>query len=47
MNYWIRLVKGAVSTQDQFFENTLQDWDRLRAALALSYVIQSVEPEHS
>ena len=45
MNYWIRLVKGTVSTQDHFFENTLQDWDRLRAALAFGYVIKSVEPD--
>ena len=45
MNYWIRLAKGPTSTQDHFFENTPQDWDRLRAALAFGYVIVQIEPE--
>jgi len=44
MNYWIRLVKGPVSIQDHFFENTPQDWTRLREALDFGYTISSVEP---
>ena len=47
MNYWIRLSKGATSQSDLFFENTQQDWDRLRALLAFGYVIVNIEPEHA
>jgi hypothetical protein len=47
MNYWVRLAKGPTSTSDIFFENTLQDWDRLRALLSYGYVIVQVEPEHA
>jgi hypothetical protein len=46
VNYWVRLAKYPVSTSDIFFENTLQDWDRLRALLSYGYVIVAVEPEH-
>lgn len=47
MNYWVRLSKGPFSQSDLFFENTPQDWDRLRALLAFGYVIVQIEPEHS
>ena len=42
MNYWVRLRKNAVSRSDLFWENTPQDWDRLRALLEFGYHIESV-----
>jgi len=45
MNFWIRLVKAPCSVQDHYFENTLADWDRLRASLDFGYKITSVTPD--
>lgn len=43
MNYWVRLRKNAVSHSDLFWENTPQDWDRLRALQEFGYIIESVK----
>jgi hypothetical protein len=45
MNYRMRLFKEPHTTMDYFFENTVQDWDHLRALLSCGYVIVNVEPE--
>jgi hypothetical protein len=45
MNYWIRLKRWNISTLDIFFENTVEDWKRLQAALKFGYTIETVEPE--
>jgi hypothetical protein len=45
VNYWVRLAKGPVSRSDIFWENTPQDWARLRALLEFGYIIESVESD--
>jgi len=46
MNYRLRLVKEPVSVMDIYFENTLLDWERLRAALDFGYTIAKVTPDN-
>lgn len=46
MNYRIRLVKQPASTMEYFFENSPQDWNRLRELLSFGYVVVQVEPIH-
>ena len=45
MNYWLRMEKEPVSVMDIYFENTLLDWERLRAALDFGYKIACVIPD--
>ena len=45
MNYRLRMVKEPVSVMDIYFENTLLDWERLRAALDFGYTIAKVTPD--
>ena len=45
MNCWLRMVKGPVSVMDIYFENTMLDWERLRAVLVFGYTIEKVTPD--